>query len=124
MKKLVCWILSLSLSLSVLSLPVMSYPSLARAAERVVELPAKSVDLVELIKLQKQQIDDYSQKDQTREEQIAQLNQSLSDCRTDIEKEIDATAKKERWKAAGSISGYIVGLIGIVSAAAIYAVKR
>lgn len=112
MRKSACWVLSLSLCLSNLWLPGSAW------AEATTE------ELTELILLQKDQIEDYKSLDAKRQEQISQLNASLNECRDDLNKQIDTTARATAWTSGGAITGYLIGLVGVVFGATVYAVKR
>jgi hypothetical protein len=103
-------------------LPVTSSP--VRAEEKNAASDVETVDLFEVIKLQKEQIADYKELDLTRQEQIDQLNKSLNECREDINSEIDSSTKKAVRSNRGAIAGYVTGLVGIVFGATVYALQR
>lgn len=90
-----------------MSLQTLTTPGHAQDAEGLL-IP----DLIEAIKLQKAQLDDYGQLDGTRQEQIKQLNETLQQCRDELSTTLVDSAKHESKMGVGAIIGYIVGVIG------------
>ena len=73
-------------------------------------------ELVELIKLQKEQIGDYKNLALTQEDQITQLNQYLADCRSGRKKDVtdcaDKLVKCENRSRTAYIIGTIIAVVG------------